>query len=68
MVAPASHIVESNGLTIAENAADALGANTAADATAPGGTYTAAEQAIIANLQARVTEIEAKLAAMGITV
>jgi uncharacterized protein YceH (UPF0502 family) len=38
---------------------------TAADATAPAATYGAPEQAIIANLQARVNELEARLTAIG---
>lgn len=68
MVAPEGHIVHTNGKTVAENAADALGANTAADVAVPGATYTTSEQDILSNLQARVLELEAKFDAMGITV
>jgi uncharacterized protein YceH (UPF0502 family) len=38
---------------------------TAADATAPAATYGAPEQAIVANLQTRVNELEARLTAIG---
>lgn len=68
MPAPESHIVESNGKTVGENAADALGAQTAADASVVGGTYTATEQGVLVNLQTRMAEVEAKLAALGVTV
>lgn len=38
---------------------------TAANTTAPAATYGAAEQGIVANLQARVNELEARLTAIG---
>jgi hypothetical protein len=38
---------------------------TAPDAGAPAATYGAGEQAIIANLQTRVSELEARLTALG---
>lgn len=64
MSAPEHHWVEANGKTVGENLADAI-TQTAPDNTAPGGTYTSAEQGIIANLQARVSELEAKLALLS---
>ena len=52
------HWIAANGLPIGTVEA---GAVTAPDNTAPGGTYTTAEQDIIANLQARVAWLEAQV-------